>query len=138
MPRPRNSAFLLELLDEISEEEKSVQKKRAAAEQQILVSQEKMGRVDDKKKHCPPVFKEGDYVLLKNHAPADGTIQKLKPRFKGPYMVKERVGNRYRVVNCPNERWYESLHAAEHMWPYQTTNDDSESDGLVSNNEEDR
>jgi len=52
----------------------------------------------DKKKHCPPVFEEGDFVLLKNQAPADGTSWKLKPHFKGPYMVKERVGNRYRVV----------------------------------------
>jgi len=53
-------------------------------------------------------------------------------------MVKEQVGNRYRVVNCTNERRYESLHVAEHMRLYQTTNDDSETDGLDSNNEEDR
>jgi len=115
-PRPRNSAFLLNLLDEISEEEKSVHEKRAATEQRILASQEKMKHNDDdKKKHCPPVFKKGDYVLLKNQAPADGTSRNLKPCFKGPYMVKERVGNWYRIVNCPNERRYESLHAAKHM-----------------------
>jgi len=129
---------LLNLSDEISEEEKSVHEKRAAAEQRILASQEKMKRNDDKKKLCPPVFKKGDYVLLKNQAPADGTSGKLKPRFKGPYMVKEWVGNRYRVVNCPNERWYESLHAAEHIRQYKTTNSDSESDGQADNNEEDR
>ena len=75
--RPKNSAFLLNLLDQISKAEKTVQEKRDAAEQRILASQEKMKKVDNVKKHCPPIFEESDFVLLKNHAPDDGTSRKL-------------------------------------------------------------
>jgi len=131
-PRPRNTAFLLNLLSTMEPDAQTAREKRAIAERRITEVQRKEQAKDARKRHFTKTFKEGDQVLIKYHAPPDGTSRKLRPRFKGPFFISERVGNRYRVINCPRERKYEGIHPVEHLRLYATKRDTSHDDDSSS------
>jgi len=41
----------------------------------------------------PTLYKSGDYVLIRDTRPTIGESAKLKPKYKGPYMVERCLGN---------------------------------------------
>lgn len=54
--------------------------------------------------HCkkPNIYKEGDYVLVKDNRNKIGINTKLKPKYKGPYQIIKSLGNnRYVVKDIP-------------------------------------
>lgn len=47
-------------------------------------------------------YKEGDYVLIQNRTVKPGDNAKLKPNYKGPYMIAKSLGNdRYVIRDIP-------------------------------------
>lgn len=58
----------------------------------------------DAKSRKPTIYKEGDYVFLgvRDTRAKPGVNSKLKPNYKGPYIVKKILGNnRYVIADIP-------------------------------------
>jgi len=56
----------------------------------------------DKHLQKPSMYKEGDYVLIRNTRIKPGENAKIKPRYKEPYMVAKLLGNnRYVIQDIP-------------------------------------
>lgn len=53
----------------------------------------------NKKRKKPTVYKEGDYVMLKNVDATPNVNKKLIPSFRGPYVIKKALGRDRYVVN---------------------------------------
>ncbi|KMQ91863.1 hypothetical protein RF55_8222 [Lasius niger] len=54
--------------------------------------------------HCkkPSVYKEGDYVLIRDNRTKVGINTKLKPKYKGSYQIAKNLGNnRYVIKDIP-------------------------------------
>lgn len=50
----------------------------------------------------PTLYKPGDYVLIRDTIPKIGTSSKLKPNYKGPYVIAKSLGsNRYVIKDIP-------------------------------------
>lgn len=50
----------------------------------------------------PTIYKEGDYVLVRDTRNIPGVNTKLKPNYKGPYLVAKALGNnRYVIRDIP-------------------------------------
>jgi len=50
----------------------------------------------------PSQYNEGEYVLIRNTRAASGESAKLKPQYKGPYMITKTLGNnRYVIQDIP-------------------------------------
>jgi len=50
----------------------------------------------------PTQYHEGDYVLVRDTRATVGESAKLKPKYKGPYLIKKILGNnRYVVTDIP-------------------------------------
>jgi len=48
------------------------------------------------------LYKDGEYVLLRDVRPIAGESTKLKPKYKGPYMIQKCLGNnRYIISDIP-------------------------------------
>jgi len=52
----------------------------------------------DKLSKTPSAYREGDYVLARIVRAKPGESSKLKPRYKGPYLVKKNLGNNRCVI----------------------------------------
>jgi len=51
----------------------------------------------------PTIYKKGDYVLIRDSRSLVGESSKLKPKYKGPYMIEKCLGNnRYVVTDIPD------------------------------------
>lgn len=56
----------------------------------------------DARRSTPSQYNEGDYVLIRNTSSKVGISSKLKPKYKGPYMIAKNLGcNRYVVKDIP-------------------------------------
>jgi len=50
----------------------------------------------------PTIYKKGDYVLIRDSRLTVGESAKLKPKYKGPYLVEKSLGNnRYVITDIP-------------------------------------
>jgi len=50
----------------------------------------------------PTLYKKGDYILIRDSRSTVGESTKLKPKYKGPYMIEKCLGNnRYVVTDIP-------------------------------------
>jgi len=59
-------------------------------------------RYTDNRFKKPSQYKEGEYVLIRNTQAVPGESSKLKPQYKGPYMIAKVLGNnRYVVQDIP-------------------------------------
>ena len=79
---------LRELLQSLSTEERDLPSVRNAACTAISEVQEENSRNYNKKRKPSTVYKEGDYVMIKNYDTTPGVNKKLIPKYKGPYVVK--------------------------------------------------
>lgn len=74
-------------------------------EQLLKENQEKMQDQFNKVRRKPPNFTVGQLVLVRFEAPATGESRKLRPRFKGPYVIKKVLKNdRYVIGDIDGER----------------------------------
>ncbi|KMQ82351.1 hypothetical protein RF55_23266 [Lasius niger] len=56
----------------------------------------------DAHRNKPTIYKEGDYVLVRDTTNKVGVSSKLKPKYKGPYLVAKSLGsNRYVIKDIP-------------------------------------
>lgn len=56
----------------------------------------------DKHSEKPTVYKQGDYVLIRDTRSKVGESSKLKPGYKGPYLIAKSLGhNRYVIQDIP-------------------------------------
>lgn len=50
----------------------------------------------------PSIYHQGDYIVIRDKQVSPGQNAKLKPKYKGPYMVAKCLGNnRYVVCDIP-------------------------------------
>ncbi|XP_012279022.1 uncharacterized protein LOC105698945 [Orussus abietinus] len=71
-------------------------------------------------------FLVGDYVIIRNFDSTPGTSPKLRPKFKGPYVVaRELRNNRFVVSDIPGfqltQRRYEGVWEPTNMRPWSAT-----------------
>ena len=71
---------------------------RENAKRSIEKSQAENKKSFDKKRIESQPYKEGDYVMIKNHPYNPGSSTKLAPLFKGPYLVDKVLNNDRLIV----------------------------------------
>jgi len=53
-------------------------------------------------RYIPSVYNEGDYVVIRDTRAKPGENPKIKPKYKGPYLVAKTLGNnRYVIRDIP-------------------------------------
>lgn len=77
----------------------------------------------DKKHLKPSLYKEGDYVMIRDTTVKPGENRKFKAKYKGPYMVDKVLNkNRYVVKDIPDfpmsNRPYNSNLSTDRMKPW--------------------
>jgi len=50
------------------------------------------------------MYHENDYVLIRDIRIKPGENAKIKPKYKGPYMISKSLGNNRYVIKC-NKRY---------------------------------
>lgn len=78
----------------------------------------------------PTIYKPGDYVLIRNSALKQGEDNKLKPKYKGPYVIAKSLNkNRYVVQNIPGfnitQKSFNSILSTDRMKPWIKLCDDT-------------
>lgn len=71
---------------------------RARAAEKILKGQKCTKEYFDKKRKPSHVYKEGDYVMIRNIETGKGVSNKIIPEFKGPYQVARVLRNDRYVI----------------------------------------
>ncbi|XP_018398066.1 PREDICTED: uncharacterized protein LOC108776055 [Cyphomyrmex costatus] len=77
----------------------------------------------DKHHKTPQKYNEGDYVLIRDTVVKPGEDKKLKPLYKGPYMVSKVLNkNRYVIKDIPGfnitSRPYNSILSPDRLKPW--------------------
>lgn len=103
--RNHEDALLVECLKKIAETDLNPDKERESCRQLALDTIHKIKNYNkiyyDKRHLKPSVYKKGDYVLIKDVI-KPGESKKLKPKYKGPYLVAKVLNkNRYVVTDIP-------------------------------------
>lgn len=64
----------------------------------------------DKKTKKLSIYKEDDYILMRNASHKIGENKKLLPKYKKPYLIRKSLGNsRYIVTDIPDNIKVKSL-----------------------------
>ncbi|XP_026669018.1 uncharacterized protein LOC113464282 [Ceratina calcarata] len=118
--RKKSTDALREYLCNESEEEREEEKIRRYASDRILRSQTYNKEYADKKHKEAHDYAVSDLVSIKNFDTTVGAAHKLKPIFKGPYKVAEKLGNdRYTITDVDGfqntQRPYRGVWQAAHM-----------------------
>ncbi|KAL1444018.1 hypothetical protein MTO96_030079 [Rhipicephalus appendiculatus] len=96
--RPRNING--DCVDEALTEEfdRQIEAKRTSAAESIRDDQRKQQARYNKKRSEAPAYEPGDVVLVEREPTACGESRKLKEKYKGPYIITEKLPNdRYRI-----------------------------------------
>ncbi|VEN35184.1 unnamed protein product, partial [Callosobruchus maculatus] len=109
-----------------------VTKLRQEVFERLEENRKRQDEYQNKNKRKAPEFKVGEKVLLKiSNFTSDGTTNKLKEKFKGPFTVTRVMGNdRYEVKEdlgserCSGSRRYVGVAAVENMKPFVVRSDD--------------
>ena len=87
-------------IDEDLENNRIVRRSVAEEANELVRNYNKKYR--DYKHKKPSLYKEGDYVMIRDIRVKTGENAKLKPKYKGPYMVAKILGNnRYVIKDIP-------------------------------------
>lgn len=95
------------------------QENRDEASKNIKKHQEYSKQYFDARHKKPTEFSVNDLVMAKREVVSTGTSTKLQPKFKGPYLIIEKLhGDRYRVTDIApveNKRKYTGVFPAEKL-----------------------
>lgn len=77
----------------------------------------------DERHTKPTIYKEGDFVLIKDSVLKPGEDSKLKPKYKGPFLIAKVLNkNRYVVQGIPGhnvtQRAYNSILSSDRIKPW--------------------
>lgn len=77
----------------------------------------------DEKHSKPSIYKSGDFVLIRDSFLKPGEDAKLKPKFKGPYIISKVLNkNRYVVQDIPgfnvSQKSYNSILSSDRIKPW--------------------
>jgi len=87
-------------IDEDLESQRTSARNTASVATDLIRSYNKM--YTDNHSRKPTVYKKGDYVLIRDSRLTVGESAKLKPKYKGPYLVEKCLGNnRYVITDIP-------------------------------------
>ncbi|XP_029167462.1 uncharacterized protein LOC114937960 [Nylanderia fulva] len=87
-------------VDQDLESDRSVSRDTALQTTDMIRNYNKIYK--DKHSIKPTKYKKGDYVMIRNDRNKVGVSSKLKPNYKGPYLVAKSLGsNRYVITDVP-------------------------------------
>lgn len=124
--RNHEDASLVECLKKIAETDLNPDKERESCRQLALDTIHKIKNYNkiyyDKRHLKPSIYKKGDYILIKDVVKS-GENKKLKPKYKGPYLVAKVLNkNRYVVTDIPgfnlSARPYNSILSPDRLKPW--------------------
>jgi len=77
----------------------------------------------DKRHKVPSIYNLGDYVLIRDTFVKPGENKKLKPSYKGPYMIAKKLNNnRYVIQDIPGfnitAKPYNSILSPDRLKPW--------------------
>lgn len=77
----------------------------------------------DSRSKKPSIYKEGEYVLIRDTRVNPGENAKLKPKYKGPYEIAKCLGNnRYVIRDIPGfnitAKLYNSILSSDKIKPW--------------------
>jgi len=104
----------------VTDNPREIEGPRAKAAERIIRSQESNKVQYNSKRKEPTVYKENDYVMIKNVDVTVGQNKKLIPKFRGPYVVKKVLDqDRYIVSDIEGfqltQRPYEGIVGPDRM-----------------------
>lgn len=104
--RNHNDAAIKQIVDELAVVDKEFECERQAKRDITLEAVEKIQQynktVYDRRHKKPTKYNEGDYVMLRKLQAKPGTSRKLRPQYRGPYIIKKVLrNNRYVVHDVP-------------------------------------
>ncbi|CAN7947445.1 unnamed protein product [Ixodes hexagonus] len=73
------------------ESDATVLKRREKAGENVRQHQEKQREHYNKKRGAAPSYKPGDMVMLEREPGATGESRKLRPKYRGPYIVVKKL-----------------------------------------------
>ncbi|KMQ88873.1 hypothetical protein RF55_11568 [Lasius niger] len=120
-------AELVSKLRIIAKSELNCEKERDRSRQVALEAMQKIKNYNkiyyDQKHKKPTQYKAGDYVLLRDTTTKPGEDRKLKPAYKGPYMVSKVLEkNRYVIQDIPGfnitSKPYNSILSPDKLKPW--------------------
>ncbi|CAL1672060.1 unnamed protein product [Lasius platythorax] len=99
-------AELVRFLDNIAKNDFDIQEDREAARKLAIESTNKVKEYNklyyDERHKKPSLYNTGDYVLIRDSVLKPGENKKLKPVYKGPYLVSKVLNkNRYVIQDIP-------------------------------------
>jgi len=117
------SQFVKELADVDSNLILEREKNREQAKKATDLIREYNKKYHDTKHKKPSLYKEGDYVVIRDSQIKPGENSKLKPKYRGPYQITKALGNsRYVVQDIPGfnhtQRPLDTILSADRLKPW--------------------
>lgn len=123
----QTDSLLIDFLRDVAKLEFNHEKERLDSHELALESVQKIKYYNksyyDERHKKPTIYKEGNYVLIRDATIKPGEDKKLKSRYRGPYMVAKVLNkNRYVIrdisgFNIAN-RPYDSILSSDRIKPY--------------------
>lgn len=117
------SAFIKQLIKIDTDFEKEREASKDAAKAVMNKLKEYNAEYYNLRHRKPTSYREGEYVLIRDLQPKPGENKKLKPSYKGPYVVTRKLkNNRYVVEDIPGfnitARPYNSILSSDKLKPW--------------------
>nr|CAI5831004.1 unnamed protein product [Callosobruchus analis] len=131
-PRDIHGDCIQKILLEHQQEE-DIENRRQEALEKIKEDQERQKRRYNAKRSKASVYEPGDLVMIRREASSTGESRKLMEKYKGPYIVTEKLPfDRYRIEDMPEtqrtQKFYKSVVAVDCMKRFMAPKSEDDSD----------
>nr|CAI5828350.1 unnamed protein product [Callosobruchus analis] len=131
-PRDIHGDCIQKILLEHQQEE-DIENRRQEALEKIKEDQERQKRRYNAKRSKASVYEPGDLVMIRREASSTGESRKLMEKYKGPYIVTEKLPfDRYRIEDMPEtqrtQKFYKSVVAVDCMKRFMVPQSEDDSD----------
>lgn len=126
--RNHSDAILKDLIDRLASVERDIESERQMVRDKAIEATEKIRNYNkiyyDSAHKKPTVYKEGDFVLIRDLQAKAGQSKKFKVNYKGPYLITKVLDkNRYVVRDVPgfnlSNKPYNTIHSPDKIKPWQ-------------------
>lgn len=105
--------------------------RRREALEEVRLDQRKQQDRYNKKRAKTKDYMEGDFVMVRREAPATGQSRKLCPKYKGPYVIIEKLPyDRYRISDIPgmqrSQKFYKGIASIDSLKKYYAHNEEED------------